>query len=241
MTGTMTTAAPQDTVLADLTAAAGQAPVEIISFGYGHRPVPAGAHVVLDVRSHYRDPHVDPELRDLTAADEQVIRAVLDTPGVLGLVGAIVAMAHAYRAGPQPGLVRIAVGCAGGRHRSAVIAAEAAWQLELDGIPVALIHRDIGCPVISRAAALTAAAPATAVAPDGSATLSPADLQEVLGSLDYAAEALSDRALQSCEACAQHDSGLCADHADDFDQSDAYRAVTERLGADGPAASWSAA
>jgi P-loop ATPase protein family len=237
MTGTMTPTAPQDTVLA---AAADQGPAEIISFGYGHGPAPAGAHVVLDVRSHYRDPHVDPGLRDLTAADEQVIRAVLDTPGVLALVGAIVATAHAYRAGPQPGPVRIAVGCAGGRHRSAVIAAEAAWQLELDNVPVTLTHRDIGRPVIGRPAALAPAAPATAVAADGSAVLSPADLQEVLSALDYAAEALSD--LQSCEACARHDSGLCSDHADNLDQSDAYRAVAVRLGADGPAASgWSAA
>jgi len=64
------------------------APVEIVSFGYLHGPPPT-AHLILDLRSHFRDPHVDPGLRELTA----------------------------YRSGPSAGPVTVAVGCAGGRHR----------------------------------------------------------------------------------------------------------------------------
>lgn len=126
------------------------APVEIISFGYGHGPAPE-AHATIDVRHHFRDPHVDPALRYLTAADAQVVRAVLGTSGVAELAGAIVAMAHAFRIAPRSGPVVIAVGCVGGRHRSAAIAAEAARRLERSGVPVTLTHRDMALAVIERA------------------------------------------------------------------------------------------
>lgn len=131
------------------------APVQLVSFGYGHgAPPPADA--VIDVRRRYRDPHVNPSLRHRTAADAEVVAAVMGTPGVQGLIGAIVALAHAYRRGPDRGPVTIAVGCAGGRHRSAVIATEAAWRLERQGVPADVTHRDMHRPVIERAAALAA-------------------------------------------------------------------------------------
>jgi RNase adaptor protein for sRNA GlmZ degradation len=131
-------------------------PVEIISFGYGHGPSPE-AHTVVDVRAHFRDPHVDPALRYLTAEDVPVMRAVLATPGVCRLVQAVVALAHAYRRGPTPGPVVIAVGCVGGRHRSAGVAIEAARILRRDGVPAAVSHRDLHRPVIGRANPGTAA------------------------------------------------------------------------------------
>jgi RNase adaptor protein for sRNA GlmZ degradation len=56
------------------------------------------------------------------------------------------------RSGAAARQVTIAVGCVGGRHRSAGIAIEAARYLESAGVPVTVTHRDMGRPVIARAA-----------------------------------------------------------------------------------------
>ncbi|MBQ1163605.1 hypothetical protein KBZ21_37035 [Streptomyces sp. A73] len=46
---------------------------------------------------------------------------------------------------------RIAVGCAGGRHRSVVVATEVATRVwKLRGVSVRVRHRDIPQPVIAR-------------------------------------------------------------------------------------------
>jgi RNase adaptor protein for sRNA GlmZ degradation len=88
----------------------GAATVEIVSFGYGHGEPPQ-AHVVIDVRHHFRDPHVDPALRNLTAEDAPVMAAVLGTPGTPALIRAAVDLAHAYWYAPRPSPLTIAVGC----------------------------------------------------------------------------------------------------------------------------------
>jgi RNase adaptor protein for sRNA GlmZ degradation len=124
--------------------------VHLVSFGYGHGQPPPGAHLTVDVRQHFRDPHADPALRCLTAANGQVMRAVLATQGIPDLIAALVAAARACLAGPQPGPVLVAVGCAGGRHRSAAIVTEAARRLSRAGLPVTVTHRDIARPVIIR-------------------------------------------------------------------------------------------
>jgi RNase adaptor protein for sRNA GlmZ degradation len=104
------------------------------------------------VRQHFRDPHIDPALRYLTAADPPVMAAVLGTAGIPALVRSITEMVRAYRCAPVPGPLTIAVGCVGGRHRSVAVAIEAAWLLVLDGVPVAVVHRDLARPVIERKA-----------------------------------------------------------------------------------------
>jgi RNase adaptor protein for sRNA GlmZ degradation len=124
--------------------------VEVVSFGYGHAEPPS-AHLTVDVRAHFRDPHVDPALRHLTAADAAVVQAVRSTPGIPALTGAIVAAVSAFLAAPVPGPVTVAIGCTGGRHRSAVIAADVARRL---GPAAALTHRDINRPVIGPGTAL---------------------------------------------------------------------------------------
>lgn len=121
--------------------------VEVISFGYGHDG-PPGAHLTIDVRTHFRDPHVNPALRHLTAAADAVVKAVMGTPGIPALVDSVVAAASAFLAAPSPAPVTIAIGCVGGRHRSAVIAAEVARRL---GPTATLTHRDISRPLIERA------------------------------------------------------------------------------------------
>ena len=60
---------------------------------------------------------------------------------------AAVAAVNGFRTAPTPGPVTIAVGCVGGRHRSAVIAAEIARRI---GPGATLTHRDITRPVIER-------------------------------------------------------------------------------------------
>ncbi len=98
--------------------------VLVTSFGYLHDGAPK-ADVLVDVRDHLRDPHTDPAFRALTGHDTAVMERVLATPGAGALIDALVVAAAAAL---LPGacktgrLVRVAIGCVGGRHRSVVIA-----------------------------------------------------------------------------------------------------------------------
>lgn len=121
------------------------AAIEIISFGYLHGAPPA-AHITLDLRHHFRDPHVNPELRHLTAEDAAVREAVLNTPGIMPLILATVRTVHAFQTGPTRGTVRVAVGCAGGRHRAATVAMSLASALGT----VNVAHRDLSKDVVNR-------------------------------------------------------------------------------------------
>jgi RNase adaptor protein for sRNA GlmZ degradation len=123
-------------------------PVKIISFGYLHGDAPE-AHITIDLRQHFRDPHVSPELRNMTAHDGEVWAAVLATPGIEQLLTATAAAVRAFLNGPSTGPVRVAVGCAGGRHRAAVFAT--ALSRRLGHVP--LHHRDLDKPVVDRDAA----------------------------------------------------------------------------------------
>jgi UPF0042 nucleotide-binding protein len=127
------------------------APVTIVSFGYGH-DAPPEAHATFDVRHHFKDPHVRPDLRDLTGDSPAVVAVVMSTPGVERLICSITATAQAFLGGSQHGPVTIAVGCVGGRHRSAVIADQAASRLRDLGITATATHRDKHRPVIARPA-----------------------------------------------------------------------------------------
>lgn len=128
------------------------AAVEITSFGYLHGGAPE-AHVTLDLRCHFRDPHVRSELRELTAYDEPVRQAVMDTPGIRALIAAAAASVRAYASGPSAGntTVRVAVGCAGGRHRAPVVATAIAGHLtHISRRRIELTHRDLTKPVVHR-------------------------------------------------------------------------------------------
>lgn len=123
--------------------------IRIVSFGYGHGPAPA-AHITLDLSEHFRDPHVSPELRGLTARNRRVRRTVLRTSGVRPLLKATVQAAQAYARGPKTVDLVIATGCVGGRHRSAVAAGALARRLRRRGHTVAVEHRDLHRPVLVR-------------------------------------------------------------------------------------------
>ncbi|MEU9279491.1 RNase adapter RapZ [Streptomyces sp. NPDC048341] len=129
---------------------AAPADVTYESFGYLHGPVPE-ADLVFDMRP-FKDPHLDPNLRDLTATHELVMRAVFNTPGVRELGLAIRAAVDAYRSNPLAGPVRVAVGCAGGRHRSAAMVRWLVMQHheERDEVKIVSEDRDIEKPVVER-------------------------------------------------------------------------------------------
>lgn len=124
--------------------------VEITSFGYLHGAEP-DARITLDLRHHFRDPHVNPELRYLTAEDQAVRDAVMATDGIEQLVAATTATVEAYLAGPrQDAPVTVAVGCAGGRHRAATVASVLAERCAARGLGVDLVHRDLAKDVVER-------------------------------------------------------------------------------------------
>ena len=124
--------------------------VTITTLGRLHGEPPA-ADITLDLRKHFRDPHISPELRHLTARDVEVRTAVLTTPGIQALIDATAAAVVAYLSGPSAGPVTVAVFCAGGRHRAPVVGMHlAAALINLWGIPAGLIHRDLDKAVVSR-------------------------------------------------------------------------------------------
>ncbi|MEV7975399.1 RNase adapter RapZ [Streptomyces sp. NPDC086519] len=125
------------------------ATVEIVSFGFLYGPAPE-ADVVLDLRRAFRDPHVDPRLRELTGRDRLVRRAVLHTAGVRRLLRATTRQVQAYSAGPSADRIVVGSGCAGGRHRSVVVADRLARRLRRRGHTVTVTHRDIRRPVVQR-------------------------------------------------------------------------------------------
>ncbi|SOE13666.1 UPF0042 nucleotide-binding protein [Streptomyces sp. 2323.1] len=125
------------------------AAVEIVSFGYLH-DAPPTAHLTIDLRHHFRDPHVSPELRYMTAEDEPVRAAVLGTAGITDLAAATARAVAAFAAGPSAGVVTVADGCAGGRHRAPTFALVLADLLRLAGHQVTVTHRDLHRPVVQR-------------------------------------------------------------------------------------------
>ncbi|MFD5577329.1 ATPase [Streptomyces pseudogriseolus] len=123
--------------------------VTITSFGYLHDAAPA-ADLTIDLRHHFRDPHVSPQLRYMTANDEPVRAAVLATPGIRQLVDAAAVAVTAFAAGPSAGTVSVASGCAGGRHRAPTFARALATRLAEAGHTVTVTHRDLDKPVVQR-------------------------------------------------------------------------------------------
>ena len=120
--------------------------ITIISFGYGHGEPPT-AHVTWDVSSLFRDPHIRPEMRELTGLHDDVVKNVFDQPGAVEFATMLAVTTERIRALTDD--VIIAIGCVGGRHRSVVFAralyARMRWVHRVE-----LIHRDIDKPVIRR-------------------------------------------------------------------------------------------
>lgn len=121
--------------------------LQITSFGFLHAEPPAGADLVIDLRP-FRDPHVDPALREMTARDQLVVDTVLRTPGITDQITGLAF--HAHLELTEGHAVTIAVGCSGGRHRAPVVADQVAAAVRAYGWPVDLEHRDLEKPVVNR-------------------------------------------------------------------------------------------
>jgi len=123
--------------------------LRVYSFGYGHNePLPT-TDLVADVRHRFRDPHIDPQLREMTGRDQPVIDKVLGTDGVDRYISALWKVAAALLA-TGTGSVSVAVGCVGGRHRSVVIADELARRATAGGWSTVVEHLHVDRPVIQR-------------------------------------------------------------------------------------------
>ncbi|MEV0589734.1 RNase adapter RapZ [Nonomuraea sp. NPDC050310] len=124
--------------------------VVITSFGYGHAAAPT-ADITLDTRRSLRNPHHNPAMREMTGLDMAVRSHVMTTPGAARMLASLTAMVAGMLddyANARGLLVRVAVGCVGGRHRSVAIAEELAISLRAQGIGVEVDHRDITKPVL---------------------------------------------------------------------------------------------
>ncbi|MFF4417131.1 ATPase [Streptosporangium sp. NPDC001559] len=127
--------------------------VEITSFGYLHG-APPEADLTLDVRTSLRDPHVDPATRQMTGFDKEVQERVLATRGALevarGLASAVLGLRVALDVPGRRRPIRIAIGCAGGRHRSVVLTEVTADLLRHVRLDATVTHRDVDLPVTQR-------------------------------------------------------------------------------------------
>lgn len=121
------------------------------SVGIGHGDIPHG-DVLLDVRPWFRNPYISPELRDLNGRDQAVIASVL------GADGAAEFIRHQFDAvrvlvGLGRGTVTVIVACAGGRHRSVVLADHLVYLARSAGLRAEVEHRDVGKPLLPPRAA----------------------------------------------------------------------------------------
>lgn len=121
--------------------------ITIISFGYGHPDGIPTADLVLDLRP-FRDPHIDPAFRYLTAGDQAVVDKVATTPGVREAISGLAIKVGQLAASKQH--ITVATGCVGGRHRGPAAGILLGHALEAAGHHVRIMHRDIDKPVINR-------------------------------------------------------------------------------------------
>lgn len=118
--------------------------VNVMSFGYKYG-IPLESDLVFDVR-FLPNPYYVSELRDKTGLDDPVSEFVFRSPEtqefMKKLENLIDFLLPLYVEEGKLGLT-IAIGCTGGRHRSAAIAKALADFIEEQGYAVQCIHRDI--------------------------------------------------------------------------------------------------
>ncbi len=117
----------------------------VVSFGYKYG-LPVDADVVADCR-FLPNPHWVDQLRPLTGMDPAVSAYVLASPGAPAFLDQLDALLGTLREGyAREGkrYVTIAVGCTGGKHRSVAMAEQVAARLGAAGVPVRVLHRDLG-------------------------------------------------------------------------------------------------
>jgi len=119
--------------------------VTVMSFGFKYG-TPADAEHVADVR-FIPNPHWEPELRPLTGQDAPVSEFVLAATGAEAFLdryeAALTPVFEGYRR-ENKRYATIALGCTGGKHRSVAMTEELGKRLRRDGVPVRVLHRDLG-------------------------------------------------------------------------------------------------
>ncbi|MET8168883.1 RNase adapter RapZ [Streptomyces sp. NPDC005329] len=128
-------------------------PIRLISFGYLHLPtgpdgqrVPPAADRIEDVRDWLRDPAAARDILDLDGLNPRVQDVVLNTPGARELLANLADYAN-LPAGPR----RIAVGCAGGKHRACGLTELLARALRDRGREVEVEHLHRHLPRVLKA------------------------------------------------------------------------------------------
>lgn len=124
--------------------------ITVMSFGYKFG-LPMDADIVLDVRFLPNPYYVD-VLRKLTGENKRVKRFVLERPATdkfLKKTESLLSFLLPNYAREGKTHFTIALGCTGGRHRSAVLAEEIYGFLKAKGYNVNLRHRDIGREIAS--------------------------------------------------------------------------------------------
>lgn len=119
--------------------------ITVISFGFKYG-LPMDADIVLDVR-FLPNPYYIDSLRNLTGENKKVKRFVLERPATekfLKKTESLLLFLLPSYAREGKTHFTIALGCTGGRHRSAVLAEEIHKFLKAKGYNVILRHRDIG-------------------------------------------------------------------------------------------------
>ncbi|WP_027108600.1 RNase adapter RapZ [Lacticigenium naphthae] len=119
--------------------------VELISFGFKYS-LPIDADIVMDVR-FLPNPHYIDELRPQTGLDQPVYDFVMQQPETEIFYRKFIDLIDYCLPGYKregKNNVTIAIGCTGGRHRSVALIERMGKQLEADGYPVNITHRDKG-------------------------------------------------------------------------------------------------
>lgn len=122
--------------------------ITVQSFGFNFRcPDPGSYDLLADVRRRFRNPFEDDALRELTGDHPKVVARVLGEPGAWQYIDGLFYIALALASnGRRP--VVIMIGCAGGRHRSRVIANRLGEFLDdYSDHTVRVEHLDDGKPV----------------------------------------------------------------------------------------------
>ena len=126
----------------------GKLAVTFLTFGFKHG-TPRDADLAFDVR-FLPNPHYEPDLRELTGLDRDVIDYVDRSDGIREFYDRLTPLLDyllpAYEQEGKPHLT-IGIGCTGGRHRSVVIAEHLAQIYSQRGdYLVDVVHRDIDKP-----------------------------------------------------------------------------------------------
>ncbi|WP_373368050.1 RNase adapter RapZ [Kineococcus rubinsiae] len=119
--------------------------VTVMSFGFKYG-TPADAEHIADVR-FIPNPHWEPDLRPLTGKDEPVADFVLAAEGARPFLDRYTDALDPVFAGYRRENKRyatVAFGCTGGKHRSVAMAEELGKRLTRAGVPVRVLHRDLG-------------------------------------------------------------------------------------------------